>query len=548
MTSILSFPIINSYHMKYIIVPSAILSIIAILSLDPKLWMTSDVHHFYFEIMAVVLSTVVAFYCITRSYSLNEKFSLFIGIGFLTIAIIDFLHATLSYSAVGNSTFLRYFIPQTWFAGRTFLGAMLVIAVIKYAQTQAASNFEVTTTADLNRSNDRHAEKTLYTNYKSSDRLDNTLLFSLVFSVLAISVVGVSFFSVFPDIVTDHPIHRPYEIPSLILFSMALFFFYKKRLYKTNDVFYKGILGALIIDIFGQLIMTYSASNFDTAHNVPHILKISAYFVIVISLAISSIQYNKILRQREKIILDQYEKLREADKMKDQFINIAAHELRTPIQPILLLTGILKSKILDIEERKILDITMRNAKRLLRVTNNILDTAKIESQMLRLNKERTNLGDIITNTINDMILDSDIGNQNKLRLLEFPKDIFVEVDKTRLSQVIYNLLANSIKFTEKGTISVLLEKGENEAIITIKDSGKGIDGEILHNLFSKFVTKSRSGETGTGLGLFICKNIVEAHGGRIWANDNRANNENGATFTFTLPLSKQYERQEIREK
>ena len=98
----LSFSIINSYHMKYIIIPSVILSIIAIISLDPKLWMTSDVHHFYFEIMAVVLSTVVAFYCITRSYSLNEKFSLFIGIGFLTIAIIDFLHATLSFNADGK--------------------------------------------------------------------------------------------------------------------------------------------------------------------------------------------------------------------------------------------------------------------------------------------------------------------------------------------------------------------------------------------------------------------------------------------------------------
>ena len=361
-------------------------------------------------------------------------------------------------------------------------------------------------------------------------------------------MVGVSFFTVFPDIVTDNPIHRPYEIPSLILFSVALFYFYKKRLYKTNDVFYKGILGALIIDIFGQIIMTYSASNFDTAHNVPHILKISAYFVIVISLAISSIQYNKMLRQREKIILDQFEKLQEADKMKDDFINIAAHELRTPIQPILTLTGILRSKVQDIEERKLLDITMRNARRLLRITNNILDTAKIESQMLRLNKERTNLGDLITNTINDMILDYNIENQNKLRLLDHPKNIFVEVDKIRLSQVIYNLLANSIKFTEKGIISVILEKGENEAIIKVKDSGRGIDGEIQHDLFSKFITKSHSGETGTGLGLFLCKNIVEAHGGRIWANNNRVNNENGATFTFTLPLSKQYERQEIREK
>jgi signal transduction histidine kinase len=425
---------------------------------------------------------------------------------------------------------------------------MLAIAVIKYAHIRTASDFDVPATADLNRDNNRQGEKVSDISHKSADRLDSTLLFSLIFSVLAISVVGVSFFTVFPDIVTDNPIHRPYEIPSLVLFSVALFYFYKKRLYKTNDVFYKGILGALIIDIFGQIIMTYSASNFDTAHNVPHILKISAYFVIVISLAVSSIQYNKILRQREKIILDQFEKLQEADKMKDEFINIAAHELRTPIQPILTLTGILRSKVLDIEERKLLDITMRNARRLLRITNNILDTAKIESQMLRLNKERTNLSDLVTNTINDMILDSNIENQNKLRLLDHPKNIFVDVDKARLSQVIYNLLANSIKFTEKGIISVILEKGENEAIIKVKDSGRGIDGEIQHDLFSKFITKSHSGETGTGLGLFLCKNIVEAHGGKIWANDNRVNNENGATFTFTLPLSKQYERQEIREK
>ena len=254
------------------------------------------------------------------------------------------------------------------------------------------------------------------------------------------------------------------------------------------------------------------------------------------------------LRQREKIILDQFEKLQESDKMKDDFINIAAHELRTPIQPILILTGILRSKVLNIEERKILDITMRNARRLLRITNNILDTAKIESQMLKLNKERINLGDLITNTLNDIILDSNIENQNKLRFLNYPTDIFVDVDKTRLSQVIYNLLANSLKFTEKGIISVILEKDDNEAIIKVKDSGRGIDGEIQRNLFSKFITKSPSGEPGTGLGLFLCKNIVEAHGGRIWANNNRVNNESGATFTFTLPLSKQYERQEIREK
>jgi hypothetical protein len=107
--------------------------VVAAISVDPYIWIASDVHHFYFEMVAVILSAIVAFYCITRAYTLREKFSLFVGIGFVTITIIDFLHAVFSFNAAGNSIFLQYFIPQTWFAGRTFLAAMLVIAVLKYA-------------------------------------------------------------------------------------------------------------------------------------------------------------------------------------------------------------------------------------------------------------------------------------------------------------------------------------------------------------------------------------------------------------------------------
>src|SRR5687768_14264424 len=125
---------LRSVHFRYIIIPSVVLSAITFASIiSPNSWVVSDADHFYFEIFAVILSTIVAFYCITRAYTLNEKFSLYVGIGFSTIAVIDFLHAIFSYLAVGNTEFLTYFIPQTWFAGRTFLGAMLVIAVAKYA-------------------------------------------------------------------------------------------------------------------------------------------------------------------------------------------------------------------------------------------------------------------------------------------------------------------------------------------------------------------------------------------------------------------------------
>src|SRR5919112_748888 len=125
---------LRSVHFRYIVIPSIFLSAVTFASIIfPNSWVVLDADHFYFEIFAVILSTIVAFYCITRAYTLNEKFSLYVGIGFSTIAVIDFLHAIFSYIAMGDTEFLSYFIPQTWFAGRTFLGAMLVIAVAKYA-------------------------------------------------------------------------------------------------------------------------------------------------------------------------------------------------------------------------------------------------------------------------------------------------------------------------------------------------------------------------------------------------------------------------------
>jgi signal transduction histidine kinase len=331
-----------------------------------------------------------------------------------------------------------------------------------------------------------------------------------------------------------------------------LLYFYKNQLYKKSDVFYKGILGALVIDIFGQIIMSYSATSFDTAHNVSHVLKDVGYFVNIIGLALSSIQYsaklkeaNRNLIEREEIIRSQYEKLKESDKMKSEFINIAAHELRTPILPILGISQILRAKV-DDKEREYMDVIIRNAKRLQRLAENILDVTKIESQSLKLNKERFNLNDVITNTIDDIILNTVFKNKknndegDNIKLKYRPKNIFVEADRVRMTQVMSNLLNNSIKFTKEGggSISINTEKEDNHILVSVKDTGTGIDPEILPQLFSKFVTKSFQ---GTGLGLFISKGIIEAHGGKIWAVSNNNiiadDGEKGATFFFTLPVS-----------
>jgi two-component system sensor histidine kinase VicK len=232
--------------------------------------------------------------------------------------------------------------------------------------------------------------------------------------------------------------------------------------------------------------------------------------------------------------LREYERLKEIQKMKDEFINVAAHELRTPIQPILGLSEVLHIKIKDTEQRQLLDIITRNAKRLQRLTDDILDVTKIESQSLKLNKERFNLNELISNIIDGYRNYIEKDNV-RIKLLYEPdnKDnIFVEADRGRIVQVISNLIGNAIKFTKEGTISIITEEKDNQVVVSLKDTGTGIDPEILPQLFSKFVTKSFQ---GTGLGLFISKSIVEAHGGRIWAENNSDNR--GATFSFSLPIS-----------
>jgi signal transduction histidine kinase len=232
------------------------------------------------------------------------------------------------------------------------------------------------------------------------------------------------------------------------------------------------------------------------------------------------------------------DEIAQRERMKDEFINVAAHEMRTPVQPILGLSELLKSKKhgnnateSDREEEELLDMIISNAKRLLLLEENILDVSRLENKILKLNKEQCDLVEIISNAIHDA--DNQIDkNMVELRYNTTESKTLLFADRAKLTQVVSNLLNNAIKVTKSGSITVNLEKDYNQAIISVKDTGPGIDPAVESKLFMKFVTSSSS---GTGLGLFISKNIVEAHGGTISAYNNT--NGNGATFTFTLPLS-----------
>ncbi|HEY7695402.1 MAG TPA: ATP-binding protein [Nitrososphaeraceae archaeon] len=674
----------NRTFIFYTLIPAIILSIITIFSTDLNIWVLSEIHHFYIELFAVILGSILAFYYILRAHTLNDNFSRFVGFGFLVAVLIDLLHVVISYTFMDNVMFLKYFIPQTWFAGRIFLSAMLVIAIAKYptfsgeekkrnegllesetktASTKEDEDEEPRIEIEKKSIHDSREVVTLHDKANGSDKAFAVYL--TVLSVLAGSIAISSLYLVLPFSVIDEILlHRPYEIPSLILFIIALILFYKNQLYKKTDIFYKGILAYLIIDIYAQVIMSYSAVSFDTPHNIAHILKDAGYFVNIIALALSSIQYNVRLREsnesliqsnvrlkeREEVIRVQYERLKESEKIKDEFINTAAHELRTPIQPILGLTDIVRSRIITLDGSNgrvnkdgnkatkraegvllLLDVIIRNAKRLKQLTDNILDVTKIESHSLKLNKERFNIEQLIEETAEEQnitISDTIITN-NEIKILltvsnkelEDSADIdtattvapdvnvrssststasnrgeysittnkgtgnkaggiantilesfVVEADKTKISQVLSNLLRNALSSirlkagTEGGRIIITVNRTEksgqennfrednnkgdpssisdmnDEIIVSITDNGQGIPPDVAQNLFTKFVSGS---DSGTGLGLYISKNIIEVHGGKIWAKNNNVIGSadgiasipsSGATFSFSLPV------------
>ena len=250
------------------------------------------------------------------------------------------------------------------------------------------------------------------------------------------------------------------------------------------------------------------------------------------------------------------EQFKLSDKMQREFINIAAHELRTPAQSVLGYAELMREDALHGQSNigesiEAIEAIYRNAERLQRLTNEILDVSRIESQTLNLDKEVFNLDDLLLRIVEDYkshIRKDNLKISKKKGVMQLSKntsqksnsDLMVEADRDRINQAVSNLLNNAIKFTSKkgGTISVIAEKrngskddNQEEVVVNVVDTGEGIHHEMIPRLFTKFASKSNS---GTGLGLYISKSIVESHGGRIWAENNP--DGKGATFSFSLPI------------
>ena len=309
---------------------------------------------------------------------------------------------------------------------------------------------------------------------------------------------------------------------------------------RAIDMSLNTSIGIVVVDKKESLIIETKDDTKDNSYEASGLAAYSNSKYIALSYA-SIFESLWIQAELYEHLKEANKQLKQHDKMQNEFINVAAHELRTPIQPILGLTEVVYSKIKNPEQLELLDTVIRNAKRLKRLADDIVDVTKIESQLLKLNKEELDLNHVITNIIDDYNTLIVSGNHKvKLYFNPFKETLLIEADKERISEVISNLLSNAIKFTKEDAIFISIEKREddnndnnNYALVTVKDTGEGIDPEILPNMFSKFITKSFE---GLGLGLYISKHIVKAHGGKIGGKNN--DNGIGAEFGFTLPLIK----------
>jgi signal transduction histidine kinase len=258
------------------------------------------------------------------------------------------------------------------------------------------------------------------------------------------------------------------------------------------------------------------------------------------------------------------EQLGAQSKAQTDLINIAAHELRTPTQSILANAELLRGAIVlqpmsvspapsigsviepgkdflsfpNIPQEDVVELvesTFRNAMRLERLTQTLLEVARIDNRTIRLDYETFDLNELIRQLIPDVQKGSSLNSAVSPRYPEIHLDsadpeLVITADKTKVGQIVSNLLSNSIKSSKNGgKIVVSTRKNQDSVVVSVKDEGKGIDQVIMPRLFNKFTTDS-----GTGLGLFITKSYVEAQGGTITAENNK--DGNGATFTFTLPI------------
>ena len=268
---------------------------------------------------------------------------------------------------------------------------------------------------------------------------------------------------------------------------------------------------------------------------------LSVLVVSLLALVILSVRRTRellrMMDQAQEKLRRAHEQLKSVDKLKTEFMNIAAHELKTPLVPMVGYLHLIDKSKLDKKDQEGIDIALRNTQRLQRLVNDILDIAKLESKVMKFDMGPVPMSQVVGDAIASA---KPFADKKKIYIKsKVPKTLPVLYgDAGRLTQVVTNLLNNAIKFTDKGGITVVVTKEGTKVHAQVKDTGIGMKRNEIGKLFTKFYQADSSSKRkygGTGLGLAICKEIVKFHKGKIWVTSRFGH---GSIFHFTIPIKK----------
>lgn len=652
----------NSTITKYILFPMIPLTIVGLWSVPyPNAFFLDGINHFYFEIFAVIFDGIIAIYCISRYRVTEDRFFLFLGLGFIASASIDFLHALVSITYAGQTSFLAYFIPQTWAAGRIIDAATLIIAFVMYVP--------------------RLIENKMITQEKKQSILVPIIT---MFAIVG-SSIGFSMLAPLPSVLLDGPLFRPYDVLAVGAFATVLFFYFKKGYYKINDIFFKGLAGYVVISLFAEGIIAMSATNFDSPFNVAHILKDIGYMLIIIVLSKSfqqqfkmkvemgheiekqtdelekfkyaldesaivaitdnkgTITYvndkfcdiskytkeeligNKILKfdehppefadniwktissgkvwrgdvkniakdgtnywaktvitpligkneKPERYIIirtditeqkwiedvlslqaielsNALKRNKKVEKLKEEFLAMISHELKTPLTPITLWAGALKNENilgkLTTDQLDAITTISDSADELTKLVSDIFDSYKLDLENMSFSSEEIKIDEMMNEAVEQaeqILLHKEITFKNTTLSIGT-----MYSDYKRILQVMKNIIINAIDFVDpnNGKIEINASIKKNSVLFQVKDNSVGISTEDQKNLFQKFYqvdTSTTRKHGGSGLGLSICKGLVTGMKGKIWVESKVGK---GSIFYFTIPVGKPKDDTEVHLK
>lgn len=473
------------------------------------LWLSSRYNYLLFhsisEFFSIVISSTIFIIAWNSKDKSDNPHLIHLGIAYLFIGIIDLFH-TLSFSGMNIFPENVDFATRLWIAARYFESIALLLFIFAY-RTKKAINYY--------------------------------LFFIILFFITTIILLSIFIWKIFPVCFIEGMYLTPFKIISEYIISAILsvslvFLFLKKK--EFDEQVFKFLVLSIIFTILSEIAFTFYIRAYDISNLVSHYLKILSFYFIYKSIVETGIKvpYNIVFKQ----LKENEAHLKELNATKDKFFSIIAHDLRNPITSLLGFLKLLVDDFSELSKEKILKYlkTMeKSTKSEYRLLENLLLWARSQTNSIKYNPKKFEISRVINSCIE--LYASTAEAKNIILSFEAGKKEMVFADKDMIEFVIRNLISNALKFTEDGgNVNITSSINRKKLIIAVIDTGVGIKNSNLYKLFRigyNISTRGTKRESGSGLGLILCKEFVEMNKGKIWMESEL---KKGIKVFFSLPL------------